>query len=84
MAAVSGLLCWSLGRCSTCRSGVGCCSCRVEFGIALATLTLTLAIRLELAILFGTLLSLAAYSWRTARPAVRTMGFDTAPAAARS
>jgi sulfate permease, SulP family len=30
-----------------------------------------------LAILLGTLLSLAAYLWRTARPAMRTMGFDT-------
>jgi SulP family sulfate permease len=50
---------------------------RLEFGIALATLIATLAIRLELAILLGTLLSLAAYLWRTARPAMRTMGFDT-------
>jgi SulP family sulfate permease len=49
----------------------------LEFGIAAATLVATLAIRLELAILFGTLLSLAAYLWRTARPAMRTMGFDT-------
>jgi SulP family sulfate permease len=50
---------------------------QLEFGIALATLIATLAIRLELAILVGTLLSLAAYLWRTARPAMRTMGFDT-------
>jgi len=50
---------------------------QLEFGIALATLLATLAIRLELAILLGTLLSLAAYLWRTARPAMRTMGFDT-------
>ena len=50
---------------------------RLEFGIALATLVATLTIRLEFAILFGTLLSLAAYLWRTARPAMRTMGFDT-------
>jgi SulP family sulfate permease len=54
---------------------------QLEFGIALATLVATLAIRLELAILFGTLLSLAAYLWRTARPAMRTMGFDTHAAA---
>jgi sulfate permease, SulP family len=50
---------------------------RLEFGIAMATLLATLAIRLEFAIVFGTLLSLAAYLWRTARPAMRTMGFDT-------
>lgn len=50
---------------------------QLEFGIAAATLVATLAIRLELAILLGTLLSLAAYLWRTARPAMRTMGFDT-------
>jgi SulP family sulfate permease len=57
---------------------------RLEFGIALATLVATLAIRLELAILFGTLLSLAAYLWRTARPAMRTMGFDTPASPGRS
>jgi SulP family sulfate permease len=50
---------------------------RLEFGIALATLAATLAIRLEVAILVGTLLSLAAYLWRTSRPAMRTLGFDT-------
>jgi len=50
---------------------------RSEFGIALATLAATLAIRLDIAILLGTLLSLVAYLWRTARPAMRTMGFDT-------
>jgi SulP family sulfate permease len=50
---------------------------RLEFGIAFATLAATLAIRLEMAILVGTLLSLAAYLWRTSRPAMRTMGFDT-------
>jgi SulP family sulfate permease len=50
---------------------------RLEFGIALATLAATLAIRLEFAILFGTLLSLAAYLWGSAQPAMRTMGFDS-------
>lgn len=50
---------------------------RMEFGIALATLVATLVIRLEVAILVGTLLSLTAYLWRTSRPAMRTMGFDT-------
>jgi sulfate permease, SulP family len=50
---------------------------QLEFGIAFVTLVATLAFRLELAIVFGTMLSLAAYLWRTARPAMRTMGFDT-------
>jgi SulP family sulfate permease len=78
MAAVSGLLllvAWSLLDVPNWRRLWPLS--RLEFGIALATLLATLAIRLELAILFGTLLSLAAYLWRTARPAMRTMGFDT-------
>jgi SulP family sulfate permease len=78
MAAVSGLLvlvAWSLLDVPQWRRLLQLSS--LEFGIALATLVATLAIRLELAILFGTLLSLAAYLWRTARPAMRTMGFDT-------
>jgi SulP family sulfate permease len=78
MAAVSGLLllvAWALLDVPGWRRLWGLS--QLEFGIALATLLATLAIRLELAILFGTLLSLAAYLWRTARPAMRTMGFDT-------
>jgi SulP family sulfate permease len=78
MAAVSGLLvlvAWSLLDVAQWRRLLRLSS--LEFGIALATLLATLAIRLELAILFGTMLSLAAYLWRTARPAMRTMGFDT-------
>ncbi|HSW24951.1 MAG TPA: SulP family inorganic anion transporter [Burkholderiaceae bacterium] len=78
MAAVSGLLvlvAWSLLDVSQWRRLLQLS--QLEFGIALATLVATLAIRLELAILLGTLLSLAAYLWRTARPAMRTMGFDT-------
>ena len=77
-AAVSGLLllvAWSLLDVPQWRRLLQLS--QLEFGIALATLVATLAIRLELAILFGTLLSLAAYLWRTARPAMRTMGFDT-------
>jgi SulP family sulfate permease len=50
---------------------------RSEFGIALATLAAMLAVRMDVAILLGTLLSLVAYLWRTSRPAMRTMGFDT-------
>ncbi|HSW24283.1 MAG TPA: SulP family inorganic anion transporter, partial [Burkholderiaceae bacterium] len=78
MAAVSGLLllvAWSLLDVPQWRRLLQLS--QLEFGIALATLVATLAIRLELAILFGTLLSLAAYLWRTARPAMRTMGFDS-------
>ncbi|HEU5293362.1 MAG TPA: SulP family inorganic anion transporter [Burkholderiaceae bacterium] len=78
MAAVAGLLllvAWSLLDIAQWRRLLQLS--RLEFGIALATLAATLAIRLELAILLGTLLSLAAYLWRTARPAMRTMGFDT-------
>jgi len=78
MAAVAGLLllvAWSLIDVPQWRRLLELS--RLEFGIALATLAATLAIRLELAILLGTLLSLAAYLWRTARPAMRTMGFDT-------
>ncbi len=48
-----------------------------EFGIALATLVATVTIRLEMAILLGTILSLVAYLYRTSKPAMRTMGFDT-------
>jgi SulP family sulfate permease len=53
---------------------------RQEFFVAATTLVATLTIRLEMAILLGTLLSLLAFLLRTARPAMRTMGFDsTAP-----
>jgi SulP family sulfate permease len=78
MAAVSGLLllvAWSLLDVANWRRLWPLS--RLEFGIAGATLVATLAIPLEFAILFGTMLSLAAYLWRTARPAMRTMGFDT-------
>lgn len=49
---------------------------RGEFAIALTTLAATLTIRLEIAILLGTVLSLIAYLHRTAHPAMRAMGFD--------
>jgi sulfate permease, SulP family len=49
---------------------------RREFMIAAATLFATLTMRLEIAILLGTLLSLLVYLYRTSRPAMRTMGFD--------
>lgn len=49
---------------------------RREFGIAAATLVATLTLRLEIAILAGVMLSLVAWLYRSARPALRTMGFD--------
>lgn len=49
---------------------------RSEFLIALATLVATVTIRMEIAILLGTLLSLMVYLHRTSHPAMRTMGFD--------
>lgn len=49
---------------------------RSEFAVALATLVATLTIRLEMAILLGTLLSLMTFLYRTSKPAMRTMGFD--------
>ena len=48
---------------------------RTEFAVAAATLVATVTIRLEMAILLGTLLSLMSFLYRTARPAMRTMGF---------
>jgi SulP family sulfate permease len=44
-----------------------------EFLIALSTLVATLVIRLEMASLLGTMLSLVAYLYRTSRPAVRPL-----------
>lgn len=49
---------------------------QTEFAVALATLIATLTIRLEMAILLGTLLSLMTFLYRTSKPAMRTMGFD--------
>lgn len=50
---------------------------RTEFAVALATLVATVSIRLEIAILLGTLLSLMSFLYRTSRPAMRSMGFDS-------
>lgn len=48
---------------------------RVEFLIAASTAIATVAIRMEVAILLGTLLSLLLYLNRTSKPAVRPLGF---------
>jgi SulP family sulfate permease len=50
---------------------------RTDFGIAAATFVATVSIRLEVAILLGTILSLLGYLHRTARPAMRALGFDS-------
>ncbi len=50
---------------------------RSDFFIALATLVATVTIRLETAILLGMILSLMSFLYRTSRPAMRTMGFDS-------
>ena len=54
---------------------------RQDFAVAAATFLATISIKLEMAILLGTILSLVTYLMRTAKPAIRVMGFDdTAPA----
>jgi len=47
-----------------------------EFAIALATACATVTVRLEMAVLAGVMLSLVVYLYRSARPSLRTMGFD--------
>ncbi len=47
-----------------------------EFAIAAATALATLLLRLEMAVLAGVMLSLVVYLYRSARPALRSMGFD--------
>jgi SulP family sulfate permease len=49
---------------------------RQELAVALITLAATLMLRLEIAVLIGSALSLGLYLHRTSRPALRTMGFD--------
>ncbi len=50
---------------------------REDFAIAAATFVATVTIRLEMAILLGTILSLVTYLHRTSKPSIRVMGFDT-------
>ncbi|MCK6424509.1 MAG: STAS domain-containing protein [Burkholderiaceae bacterium] len=49
---------------------------RAEAAVAAATLAATLTLRLESAILLGAGLALLVYLWRSARPAMRVMGFE--------
>ena len=56
-----------------------------DFAIAAVTLFATVTIRLEMAILLGTLLSLVTYLHRTSKPSIRVVGLDVpvgAPGAA--
>ena len=50
---------------------------RSEFAVAAATAVATLVLRLEVAVLAGVALSMVVYLYRTARPALRSMGFDS-------
>lgn len=78
MAAIGGLLllvAWSLLDLPSWRALARLSP--TDFAIALATLAATLTLRLETAILLGTLASLVTYLSRTARPAMRSMGFDS-------
>ena len=50
---------------------------RSEFGIALTTAVATLTLRLEVAVLIGVMCSLVVYLQRMAKPALRSMGFDS-------
>ena len=52
-------------------------SSRPDFAIAAATFAATISIRIEMAILLGTILSLVTYLYRTSKPALRIMGFDS-------
>ena len=48
-----------------------------EFGVAAATAVATLLLRLDMAVLAGVALSLVVYLYRSARPALRSMGFNS-------
>lgn len=50
---------------------------RQDFAIALVTAVATMTIRIEMAILLGTILSLVTYLYRTSRPHMRVLGFDS-------
>ena len=54
---------------------------RDDFAIAAATALATVTIRIEMAIVLGTFLSLVVYLHRTSRPYMRVMGFDNSAAA---
>jgi SulP family sulfate permease len=77
MAAIAGLLlqvAWTLMAPASWRRLAQ--ASRTEWAIAALTCLATLTVRLELAILIGSALSLGLYLQRSARPALREMGFD--------
>jgi SulP family sulfate permease len=49
---------------------------RQDFAIAMVTALATMTVRIEMAIVLGTILSLVTYLYRTSRPFMRVMGFD--------
>lgn len=78
MAALAGLLVLvALGLVDLARWRELFVLSRSDFAVALATLLATVTIRMEMAILLGVLLSLMSFLYRTSRPAMRTMGFDS-------
>jgi hypothetical protein len=84
-AAIAGLLlliAWSLFDCAGWRRLWR--FSRRDFAIAAATFVATVTIRLEIAILLGTILSLLSYLYRTSKPSLKVMGFDTDAPAGRS
>jgi len=50
---------------------------RADLAIAAATALATVTLRIEIAILLGSILSLGTYLLRTSKPAMRTMGFES-------
>lgn len=52
---------------------------REDFVIAAVTAAATVTVRIEMAILLGTMLSLVVFLHRTSRPHMRVMGFDAPP-----
>ena len=80
MPAIAGLLmvvAWSLLDIPGWRRLWG--QSRPDFAIAAVTALATMTIRIEMAILLGTILSLVTYLHRTSRPYMRVMGFDRRP-----
>jgi SulP family sulfate permease len=74
IAALLLVIAWSLFDIPGWRRLLG--HSRQDFTIAMVTCLATMTIRIEMAILLGTILSLVTYLYRTSRPSVRTMGFD--------
>lgn len=76
-AAIAGLLwlvAWTLFDLSRWRGLAR--SSNAELGVALITFVATVTVRLEVAVLVGSALSLGLYLHRTSRPALRTIGFS--------